>query len=155
MVRTSRERASTWTDPTSDDLRHLTNRAPGCALVYYPWASSSGREAAGSAPKLALFVAEFAFSFFFYILCDHTHTVISVCVRVPRPSCSRGGSQRHRFVVSIYAQKAPHALCAMGWPERGYATCGTCAARATRLKSVKSAALDLYHPTKTKTGLKP
>ena len=56
MVRTSRERASTWTDPTSDDLRHLTNRAPGCALVYYPWASGSGREAAGSAPKLALFV---------------------------------------------------------------------------------------------------
>ena len=28
----------------------------GRALVYYPWASGSGREAAGSAPKLALFV---------------------------------------------------------------------------------------------------
>ena len=40
----------------------------GRALVYYPWASGSGREAAGSAPKLALFVAEFAFSFFFDIL---------------------------------------------------------------------------------------
>jgi hypothetical protein len=64
VVQTSRERASAWTDPTSDDLRHLTNRAPGRALVYYPWAPGSGREAAGSAPKLALFVAEFAFSIF-------------------------------------------------------------------------------------------
>ena len=64
VVQTSRERASAWTDPTSDDLRHLTNRAPGRALVYYPWAPGSGREAVGSAPKLALFVAEFAFSIF-------------------------------------------------------------------------------------------
>ena len=52
----------------------------GRALVYYPWASGSGREAAGSAPKLALFVAEFAFSFFL-TFCDHTHTDQCVCAR--------------------------------------------------------------------------
>ena len=52
----------------------------GRALVYYPWASGSGRETAGSAPKLALFVAEFAFSNF-NILTTRTHSDQCVCVR--------------------------------------------------------------------------